>query len=350
MTANQSAPVGHHNASQELIYKDLLAALNKSSSSGNPAKFELLLESHPLPSGTHVLIEEDTIGVPRRSLRKAYLFARQLFFKELEKPSPNSETILGASAVLLLYEPEHLTAANARKRLLLGLEKQSETEFNEAVKKEFWLLNTLFQSPLNRHTKSPTLWGHRRWLMQKIPRQTRMEIEKEIIEVIFSAAQIHPKNYYAWDYMRWWVDRYPDLLSNFDRGVQSQPASVNIAEMHFPSLIQDWCLKHPSDTSGWSFLLRILTSHATTAFISTGIAEQVLDTVVSLKLRNESLWLFLRTLMASKYVTSDMRKAYLAEVNFIAQSESERPSSRLLAETLLKSSEMWVGDGTITLV
>ena len=66
------------------------------------------------------------------------------------------------------------------------------------------------------------------------------------------AAARHPANYYAWNYLR-------DLLScicisavrcqDVDRrGFRSALASRSVREVH------SWCLRHPRDVSGWSFL------------------------------------------------------------------------------------------------
>jgi protein prenyltransferase alpha subunit repeat containing protein 1 len=69
----------------------------------------------------------------------------------------------------------------------------------------------------------------------------------------------------------------------------------------FP-VVQDWCLRHPSDTSGFSFLLFCLEIPRKP---ETGIQDQVdiykhiLNIALSFKWAHESVWVFLRTVAAS---------------------------------------------------
>jgi protein prenyltransferase alpha subunit repeat containing protein 1 len=329
--------------SQQAIYSQLCDAL-KLSSSDKTATFEILLESHPLPSGVHVLVEGDGIGIPKRSLRKAYLVAREKFFNELGSGVyPDPTVILPASTILLLYEPEHLTAANARKRVLEGVENDSPRELGYLVRQELWFLNSLFQSHLNRHTKSPTLWAHRRWLMRRFPKHAPLNTDKSMeINVVTTAARIHPKNYYAWDYLRWWTNRYPQLLKSTNASVSVAPPSglkMLTSELPLPDFVQDWCLMNPSDTSGWSFLLFTLiqSTYEATSNASQQIAMKVLDRAVLFKMRNESLWFFLRSLMLLEELSPEIRQRYIKEVRSIAQSSSERPRSRSMADAILKS-------------
>src|SRR5208282_485866 len=140
------------------------------------------------------------------------------------------------------------------------------------------MLDTLFMSSLNKHTKSPTLWAHRRWLTQRLPSPVPLQMERtclslglrqerEFSMVALIAAEIHPRNYYAWGYLRWWIAKNPTLLEGFNHCPVTQ-SSTNTTPFGLPRLINtilEWCLKHPSDTSGWSFLVWLITGPDTFA-------------------------------------------------------------------------------------
>ncbi|KAI4137993.1 MAG: hypothetical protein LQ340_008078, partial [Diploschistes diacapsis] len=101
-----------------------------------------------------------------------------------ENKASQAQAILASSAVLLLLHPEHLTAANERKRALLRLHDlllphrspspppphaASRTHrrppHDLPVEQDLLLTTSLLTSPLRRHAKSPTLWAHRLWLL-----------------------------------------------------------------------------------------------------------------------------------------------------------------------------------------
>jgi hypothetical protein len=66
----------------------------------------------------------------------------------------------------------------------------------------------------------------------------------------------------------------------------------------------------------------------------------VLDRTRSLKLRNESVWVFLRTVMSSKDMPQDIRQEFLDDARAIEESDSERPHSRSVARAALQWLEL----------
>lgn len=66
-------------------------------------------------------------------------------------------------------------------------------------------------------------------LVKSFRRWSRKEVS-----TVLRAAEAHPKNYYAWTYARWLV-------------------SVQNVGFNQEDLVS-WCMKHPGDVSGWSFL------------------------------------------------------------------------------------------------
>jgi protein prenyltransferase alpha subunit repeat containing protein 1 len=308
-----------------------------------PHQLEILPPSFPLPAGTWILTEGTTIGMPKTILLSAFTHAREAFFSRLPLLRAHGKSVLeseerkhdfgslsdmdidvllSSSMVILLVDPEHLTAANARKRILMLLESDvkpqqisngcqmtggwaGSTEIAKRnVFKDLWFCELLLCSRAKRHNKSPTLWGHRRWLLrrleelekreeERIPGDLmRMKVERDEREwrnVVPLSAEYHPKNYYAWDHLRWWLRRQSQLES------QLFEATITNLDTLIP-FFTAWALTHISDTSGFSFLFFLLTLPTVPAFVRSTTASKVLDRAIGLDLRNESLWVFLRTL------------------------------------------------------
>ncbi len=339
-------------------YTDLVAALNSTVSIGL-FKIELLPDSHPLESGLNVLVDGFTIAIPKKTLKNAFLSARQVFFDNLEHFElfeQNQEALLDASAVLLLMMPEHLTAVNARKRIIMVWESQSQEKGRKRIIMDLWILSSIFWSPLNKHTKSPTLWSHRKWLIQRLPSPEPLQIEKvcssvslrrerEVSMIALVAAEMHPRNYYAWGYLRWWITKNPDVLENFGHCpvTQSTMDSTPFGLPRLTNTIIEWCLKHPSDISGWSFLVWLISGpdlHANGPLRLRGpfatVSRTVLDRTKSLKLRNESVWVFLRTVMSSTDMPHEIRQDFIVHAEGIIESGAERTKSQSIARAALQ--------------
>jgi hypothetical protein len=299
------------NGDPQVIYKDIVSALCPAT----PA----LLDIEFLPAGNYVLSEENSIGIPKVRLVQAFVVARQLFFK-LSKIFPEKHAeLLGATAVILLMDPEHLTAANTRKRLILSYRKVSRAEFEVALKRELVFVESYLTSRLHRHTKSPTLWGHRRWLLEMC-RSIHMEqdVQQDLKTVVLIAAERHPRNYYAWSHMRWLVQTY---------GVEGR------AGPEILSIVKDWCLRHPSDTSGFSFLLFCLSTlppldNVLRMEATTSTCKEVVGLAASFKWIHESVWVFLRTLVASGEVTEDQKAAFFNTIDGLLAANPGNPKTQ----------------------
>ncbi|KAA8574314.1 hypothetical protein EYC84_005804 [Monilinia fructicola] len=212
--------------------------------------FELLGKGQIPPGfGFNMIVRvENSIAISKISLIQAFVVARQVFFKFKDLSSDHSHEIRNSTSIILLTDPEHLTACNARKRLIQQIRASSKPQLEEALRRELYFIDSLLTSHLNRHTKSPTLWSHRKWLLEV--RQS-MHIPHDVLgdfaSIVMVAAERHPRNYYAWTHMRWLVESVSDGLD----------ASTYLSMI---DNVKKWCLRHPGDTSGWSFLLFCLSS------------------------------------------------------------------------------------------
>ncbi|CAI6337973.1 unnamed protein product [Periconia digitata] len=207
------------------------------------------------------------LGVPKKILALAFLEARARFFQGVKENRVLSDDAFEATHTILLFDPEHLTAANHRKRRLLHAQRLHKTNpsFHHLLHRELVYTTTILTSPLHRQSKSPTLYNHRYWLLTTFllpsPPSTSLfpsaaaypspdDSEEEHLEeastihesnpakdpefpsnlsililreltVVLKSGHRHPKNYYAFNYARKLFDH---VLSHHHRILpQKQP-------------------------------------------------------------------------------------------------------------------------------
>lgn len=294
-------------------------------------EIEFLGKSHPLPPGQNFLLEESSIAIPKIKLVQAFTIARPILFKynqkclEKELGKEVEEELRNATAIILLMDPEHLTAANTRKRIILSNLKNSKVDIKTLINLELQFVNSFLTARLHRHTKSPTLWSHRRWILSLSfshsppigPHSQPYNILQDFKTVILIAADRHPKNYYAWSHARWLIEKF------------------EIDEKPLIPLIQDWALRNPSDTSGFSFLYFLL-SPPYAAVERREVYKKVLDLTISFRWSYESVWVFLRTLAA---YDDGVGKNFEQEVGEFGTSYGG--SEDLRVQERLKSAVVW---------
>ncbi|KAE8556420.1 hypothetical protein TMatcc_003784 [Talaromyces marneffei ATCC 18224] len=230
------------------------------------------------------------IGITKAALVKAFLIARQKLTRYLTQLKEN--TVNGglpdesdeanelsiATQIILLFDCEHVTACNWRKRYISSSMQQYDNQYEsrhleDLLQRETTLLSSFQCSPLHRHTKSPTLWQHRLWIMGKLlnlKEQNAMAYDplcrlilKEL-DVVCKSGQLHPRNYYAFSYMRQLhalVCRYSSSKEGVSReevlGDGSQALLLDLAILMIEPVLK-WCLSNPSDISGWMYLFYLL--------------------------------------------------------------------------------------------
>jgi protein prenyltransferase alpha subunit repeat containing protein 1 len=310
-----------YNQINDDCYVDVLGAM-KAGLMVEKLEIELLGKSHPLPPGSRLLVDGNSIAIPKKTLVSAFLFARSRFASFPSNVSADDEqVIMDTSAIMLLMDAENLTAANARKRVLLATSARNQGEAELLLAQEMKLMDSLLTSPLHRHTKSPTLWNHRKWLVQshlwKGANSAALNLQHEMRNVVVQAAARHSRNYYAWSYMRWYVSEAEKTdaanSTGMDRDERWPKMLLSLAHE-----TRDWCLKHPDDISGWSFLFHLLVPSPAQAIKqdrpstlqreeTIAIVREILGYTRSFGWRNESVWVFLRSLVATNYVDESLR-------------------------------------------
>jgi hypothetical protein len=115
------------------------------------------------------------------------------------------------------------------------------------------------------------------------------------LDAVFRAGEQHPKNYYAWQYAR-------RLLLEIERLYEDETKHGWKISYHSflctcALLVKSWCCKHPSDISGWAFLLFLL-PRINPISSRCSIVARVLEFTTKLNFEQESLWVFIRLVLA----------------------------------------------------
>lgn len=256
---------------------------------GKLLEIEILGKSHPLEPGTFLLQDGNAIAISKYGLVQAFFVARKILQRHISAESTLSPGgLLAVTSVVLLMDPEHLTAANARKKLATSAGATSEHLLLETIKKDRFFIDSLLVSRLFRHTKSPTLWSHRRWLVETAARHgVQHSVAESLESVVMVAGQRHPRNYYAWCHARWLTENIPE--------VQGSQGGHGLRELL--ALTKTWCFRNHTDISGWSYLGFLLQNIGGPE--ASSVFEEATSLAVSLQWTNESTWVFLRTIAAS---------------------------------------------------
>lgn len=287
---NKSVAEALSNSDPAAAYEVISKALTEHEGQhGELLEVEILGKSHPLEPGTFLLEDGYAIAVSKYGLVQAFFVARKILQRHISAESTlSSDGLLAVTNVVLLMDPEHLTAANARKKLAVSVGAASEERLLEAIKRDMFFVDSLLTSRLHRHTKSPTLWSHRRWLVETAARHgAQHKVAESLEKVVMVAGQRHPRNYYAWCHARW-------LTNNMPEGQDGQGDHA-LRKLLEPT--KRWCFRNHTDISGWSYLNFLLAK--LDGADASAVFEEAAKLAVSLQWTNESTWVFLRTLAAS---------------------------------------------------
>lgn len=267
-----------------------------------------VLEIEIIPSslGVPFMQDGDSIGITKKALVQAFTVARHLFTKRLMsmsdedlqaslvEPTTESDGVsdLAIIEIMLLFDCEHLTACNWRKRRLIAAMTCSPNAADQ-IQIELSLMESFQCSPLHRHTKSPTLWSHRLWVVKQLFQRQRwgmealLQLERDELGIVLRAAELHPKNYYAFCYMR---QLYSFLALVHPEEHDAQSWAVQLARALVVPVL-DWCLANPRDISGWIFEQYLL-AHVPELQTRVDTIGRVVRFARDVGWEGESLWTF----------------------------------------------------------
>lgn len=268
-----------------------------------------ILEIEIIPSslGLGPIVHDGcSVGITKKALVQAFVIARQVFLKaqgSQDEQLYENEAILRASEINLLFAPEHITVCNWRKRrltwvLLQGTSNPQGIDAAAVLERELTLTTSFLCSPLHRHTKSPSLWQHRFWILCRmletkgwnLSGHCPMALQKEDVRsilrselsIVLRAGELHPRNYYAFSYMR-----QLHALLLFRPGPESEDISATLLD---PTI--SWCLANPRDISSWMFAYYLIGAIPNTRDVQARIINQVVRFALDIGWTGESLWTF----------------------------------------------------------
>jgi hypothetical protein len=130
-------------------------------------------------------------------------------------------------------------------------------------------------------------------------------IESEL-KSILNAAEKHPNNYYAWQYAR-------RLFNSSFMAFALRHESYRLNWSGLSNSLLDWCLSHPSDTSGWSFVVFLMIHQESDPQTNFHLAFRVFNFAENVGWRKEALWVFLRTVVSMPHLFPENRQRYIID-------------------------------------
>ncbi|KAB8201159.1 hypothetical protein P875_00127582 [Aspergillus parasiticus SU-1] len=314
-----------------------------------------ILEIEILPPALGPLLQDEcSVGITKKYLVQSFVTARRIFFEKLrytfDRGTPRAipqnenesvthgasdailEDLLVSTEIILLFDCEHITACNWRRRRLDALNRHHDFSSDDpgpliqALETELTLLTTYLCSPLHRHTKSPTLWQHRIWVLSRLleiretgarrphfvspseetnqHQESNVDLLKYELAIVHRAGELHPRNYYAFNYMR----QVHNILSGATEDSREGPSVL--AESTIDSMLH-WCLGHPSDISGWMFMLYLLKA-VPKGNVRPSTVNKVVRYALDIGWEGESLWMFVDLCVRAFGLGETVRNALLA--------------------------------------
>lgn len=293
------------------------------------------------------LFTDNNLGIPEKELRRSYLFAVPIFsaarkaagFHTLENPSNHImssmiQDLIDSSAVLILMNPAHQTALNARKQLIVRnlINVRQELEFTAA------LLSS-------RHCcKQGELWYHRRWLFKcihptssspqglvadEVPDTPNFHLPPNDLSVEISlvtrACELYPRNYFGWTH------RTICIQSALVPGGRSTTSDVftEIFSKEIISVMQ-WIESHISDYSAVHHLKNLarLTEDAESGPLPDNLLPMIEHalTLVRAFPEHETLWQYLRIFWNEGDVTTTFITSFVLPLQSTGMAEQESKS------------------------
>ncbi|KAN0071266.1 hypothetical protein V8E54_010697 [Elaphomyces granulatus] len=340
-------------AMPEDLYKEVIQILS--------TRKNEVLEIEILSPGLGPILQDGNfIGISKTALVQIFTIARHIFFEKLVRLDDDGllattlrengdEAGAITTEIILLFDCEHLTACNWRKRRLQALIQRRRRSCSAAssrdidpdqaqaqavsceelerdgilvslLERERSLMTTYLCSPLHRHTKSPTLWQHRLWVVTQLMgisfgpssgtelasiesgstgSSSLMEILRGLmnaeLDVVLRAGEKHPRNYYAFSYMRQLHRALPDIFEQTANVNNITDKSIDDVFSNLAGCVLDstltWCLAHLRDISGWTFLLYLLQA-VRAKQKQRLVVDRVIQFALNMGWEGESLWTF----------------------------------------------------------
>lgn len=257
-------------------------------------------------AGFPFILIEGNLGIPKKVLYAIYLSAVSTPWRSSEPQMAEA-----VSSIIILANPAHQTALNARKRLITSghLDPRRELALCELMARG---------SP--EFGKQSMVWAHRRWCftriygaigpsmrtlsllpgwasseeVQMLPRLSPASVQHEF-RLIQHTCETYPRNYHAWAHWHHIIDVCYALFGSDDTSTRSEWGEIIMKECE---RLRAWVNLHVSDYSAMHQMLHVqsvleeLSSEGSTCK-SESLIEQGLSLVKAFP-SHESLWMYLR--------------------------------------------------------
>ncbi|CCH46792.1 hypothetical protein BN7_6391 [Wickerhamomyces ciferrii] len=156
---------------------------------------------------------------------------------------------------ILLVTNENHTSINIHNEIVSYILKRSSSEpfhdlildSNKFLDKEISIVEILLNSNNNKLNKSSSLWYlyKRLFILKYKASQEDHGYISNFIKVVLKSCELHPTNYYAWNFMRWLYK----FLKFYNIKIK----------LDLINIIEGFCFKNNNDFASWSCYIDILT-------------------------------------------------------------------------------------------
>ncbi|KAG1860812.1 hypothetical protein F4604DRAFT_1684293 [Suillus subluteus] len=279
------------------------------------------------------LFTENNLGVPEKELRRSYLFAVSIFsaarkasgLHTLENPSNHTmssviQDLIDSSAVLILMNPAHQTALNARKKLIV----RNLINVGQELKASYGITGDGFS---NAYTPPQAL--PQGLLADVVPDSPNFYLPPNDLSVeinlVTRACELYSRNYFGWTH------RTICIRSALVPGVHSTASDefTEILPKEIISVMQ-WIESHISDYSAVHHLktLVCLTEDAETAFLPDNLLPVIGHALALVRAfpEHETLWQYLRVFWDEGDVATAFVASFVLPLQSTGMAEQENKS------------------------
>lgn len=256
------------------------------------------------------LLVDGHLGVPKTLMYRLYLTAAS----QHSKHSTISPWLVACTSIIILANPAHQTALNARKRCIQLQVLDANIELG---------IVAAMVTGIKDCAKQSIIWEHRRWILRHLYLGQHIPVDslQKELDLITRAAELYPRNYFAWNHWQYIME----LLHSSD--------NLLLLRGEFDRTTR-WIELHIADYSATHHLCTVFHRLGPDSF---GISDANFlgDHAFSLVERypdHEALWMYLR--VAVLLLDNPGRLQYVARIRTLkVDSPLSRTCVRILNDT-----------------
>jgi len=325
------------------IILDISGALKK-----NITEYDIIPLEEQHVNKSPVVVVDDKLAIESWCVKYVYLYANERFLRRRRDSVEENKELGDITRILLLINPEYLSAWNARKLLVI----QGIIDIKDELSFSYLLLV--------KKPKSCDIFCHRRYLITRLfqtPSQSidLIQVVKNELKLCSVTADKYARNYYSWSH-RYWVVTFLTSVST-SNGIVSEIIREEL------SFTREWIPSHVSDFGAIHYRQVLLSLYFNTippsCQPSTSNQESMqmlliqetkyLDTLMETFPDRESLFLHRRFIL-QKHLTiwqrgqesgNDYQQVLQKEKEFLITSD-QRAANNTYQQNLLRRHRLWL--------